>query len=110
MISGQKVPEGVTFHTLRHTYGSHLEMSGCSLKGIMELMGDKSIDAVKRYLHLSKDYKQEAVNKLDERMFGYGTPLAHKRKNALFQEIISSELTEDKEDGPVAQLVRASVS
>jgi integrase len=47
---------GVTFHTLRHTFASHLVMAGVDLPSLKELMGHSSIQTTMRYAHLAPDH------------------------------------------------------
>jgi len=61
-----------TFHDLRHTFASHLVMSGCNLRAVQQLMGHKDIKMTMRYSHLSKEHLQEAVSKLDLLWTPYG--------------------------------------
>jgi len=59
--------EKVTFHTLRHTYGSWLAQSGkVTLYEIKELMGHKSIEMTMRYSHLMPETLQKSVAILEE--------------------------------------------
>ncbi len=53
------------FHDLRHTFASHLVMSGANLKVIQQLLGHKDIKMTMRYSHLSQEHLQEAVGKLN---------------------------------------------
>jgi integrase len=61
------------FHDLRHTFASHLVMSGCDFRTVQQLMGHKDIKMTMRYAHLSQDHLQEAVGKLDSlwTLFGH---------------------------------------
>jgi site-specific recombinase XerD len=80
-VSGQKKPmsdprewftaacdeakiQGVTWHTLRHTFASRLVMAGVDLKTVQELMGHKTIAMTARYAHLSPGHKLSALEKL----------------------------------------------
>jgi len=53
------------FHDLRHTFASHLVMSGCNLRTVQQLMGHKDITMTVRYSHLSRAHLEEAVQRLD---------------------------------------------
>ena len=53
-----------TFHDLRHTFASHLAMSGVDLLTIKELLGHKSINMTLRYAHLSPNHRRKAIASL----------------------------------------------
>lgn len=53
--------EGVTWHTLRHTFASRLAMGGQNASTIAELLRHSGLDLVKRYAHLSQSHMKEAV-------------------------------------------------
>jgi integrase len=55
----------IGWHTLRHTFASHLVMSGRSLQEVQELLGHATIDMTQRYAHLSPEAKRDAVRTLD---------------------------------------------
>ncbi|WP_342378123.1 tyrosine-type recombinase/integrase [Myxococcus stipitatus] len=55
----------ITWHDLRHTYGSHLAMRGVPLKVIQELMGHVTIEMTMRYAHLAPEARESAVQLLD---------------------------------------------
>ena len=67
-VSAQNKPmadiEGVTWHTLRHTFASRLVMAGVDLKTVQDLMGHKTIAMTARYAHLSPAHKLTALEKL----------------------------------------------
>lgn len=56
-----------TAHTLRHTFGSHLVMSGVPLKTIAKWMGHASTETTeKHYTHLSVIHEDEQIKKLED--------------------------------------------
>ena len=59
--------EGVTWHTLRHTFASRLVMAGVDLKTVQELMGHKTIAMTARYAHLAPTHKLQALETLVHR-------------------------------------------
>ncbi len=60
--------EDLHLHDLRHTFGSHLVMSGVDLPTVAALMGHSSIAVTMRYAHLAPKHVAEAVNKLESRL------------------------------------------
>jgi integrase len=63
--------EGVTWHTLRHTFASRLVNTGVDIVTVKELLGHSSITVTMRYAHTNFDSKCAAVAKLD----GFGDNL-----------------------------------
>ena len=60
------------FHDLRHTFGSHLVMQGVNLRTVQQILGYKDIKMTMRYAHLSPEFVQKAVEKLDKLWTLYG--------------------------------------
>jgi len=64
--------ENFRFHDLRHTFGSHLVMQGVDIKTVQQVMGHRQIKMTMRYSHLSPEYVQEAIGRLDNLWTLYG--------------------------------------
>ncbi|MFH1772992.1 MAG: site-specific integrase [Patescibacteria group bacterium] len=64
-ICGQADLRIVGWHTLRHTFASHLAEAGASIKAIQELLGHSDIKTTMRYAHLSPSALQETVKLLE---------------------------------------------
>ena len=59
-------PEGVSIHSLRHTFGSLLYKQGVDLKTISVLLGHKSVKTTEQiYIGITQEQKIDAVNVLN---------------------------------------------
>lgn len=56
----------IGWHTLRHTFASHLVMLGANLKAVQELMGHATLEMTLRYAHLAPEAKVTTVALLDD--------------------------------------------
>lgn len=65
LVYGNTTPQGVTFHTLRHTFASHAVMRGVDLYTVAQLLGDSLQMVEQTYAHLSPDHKKAAIAKLE---------------------------------------------
>jgi integrase len=67
-VTKARDPEGVTYHTLRHTFASWLVMEGVDLFTVSQLLGHaNTTEVVKTYAHLSPLHKATAVAKIGRR-------------------------------------------
>jgi integrase len=57
--------EGVTWHTLRHTFASRLLNRGVDIVTVQQLLGHSTITVTMRYTHTNLDSKRLAVEKLE---------------------------------------------
>jgi integrase len=54
----------LTFHDLRHTFGTRLADAGVDIVKIAELMGHQSILTTRRYTHATDEGKRSAIAQL----------------------------------------------
>lgn len=59
--------DGVTAHTFRHTFATHLAQNGVSMVEIAQLLGDQLTTVEKNYLHYSPAHLRNAINSLSLR-------------------------------------------
>jgi integrase len=55
---------GITPHILRHTFASHLAMSGVDIVTIRDYLGHASLSTTQIYSHVSRAHKRNAIHKL----------------------------------------------
>ncbi len=84
--------EGVTWHTLRHTYASRMAMSGLNSPTIAEGLRHSGLDLVKRYAHLSPNHMKQAV----EAVASYGAEPAGKPEGENSGTVIKPGLEGEK--------------
>lgn len=64
-------PDVTSIHSLRHTFASHLVMSGVDLPTVQKLLGHADIQTTMIYSHLAPDHLVAAVEKLGD-VYGNG--------------------------------------
>jgi integrase/recombinase XerD len=61
-----KIIQPVTFHSLRHSYATHLHERGTDIKLIQELLGHNDINTTLRYTHVSTFSLEKVVSPFDQ--------------------------------------------
>lgn len=61
-----KIKQPVTFHSLRHSYATHLHERGTDIKLIQELLGHNDLQTTLRYTHVSNRTLQNIVSPFDQ--------------------------------------------
>jgi site-specific recombinase XerD len=59
------IQKPVSFHTLRHSFATHLLESGTNVRTIQALLGHRSLGTTQRYTHLAQNYVRETRSPLD---------------------------------------------
>lgn len=57
--------EPIGWHTLRHTFASHLVSKGASIKAVQDLLGHSTINMTQRYAHLAPETLHDTVALLE---------------------------------------------
>jgi integrase len=60
------LPETGALHVLRHTYCSHLAQAGVPARTIQEMGRHADLSTTMRYMHLARDAKENAIERLDK--------------------------------------------
>jgi integrase/recombinase XerD len=60
-----RITKPVSFHSLRHTFATHLLESGVNVRTIQALLGHRSLGSTQRYVHVAGDYLRETRSPLD---------------------------------------------
>jgi site-specific recombinase XerD len=59
------IQKPVSFHTLRHSFATHLIENGTSVRTIQALLGHRSLHTTERYMHLAQNYLHQTTSPLD---------------------------------------------
>ena len=67
----------IGWHTLRHTFASHLAQAGANLGAIQGLLGHSDIRMTMRYAHINRIFLREAIGTLDKAKAEYRNNFCH---------------------------------
>lgn len=59
------ITKPVSFHSLRHSFATHLLESGVNVRTIQALLGHRSLGSTQRYIHVAGDYLRRTGSPLD---------------------------------------------
>ena len=60
-----RIEKPISFHTLRHSFATHLLEDGTNVRTIQSLLGHRSLESTQRYTHLAKNYLNQTKSPLD---------------------------------------------
>lgn len=59
------IDKPVSFHSIRHSFATHLLDDGANVRQIQALLGHRSLQTTQRYTHLAQDYLHQTRSPLD---------------------------------------------
>ncbi len=66
------IKKPISFHTLRHSFATHLLEDGVNVRKIQALLGHRSLETTERYTHVAENYLHQMHSPLDRLRGGEG--------------------------------------
>jgi len=66
-VKGMGLAGGISTHSMRHTFATHMLDGGADLRSVQELLGHKSLTSTQRYTHVSLDRLMAVYDKAHPR-------------------------------------------
>ncbi len=82
----------IGWHTLRHTFASHLAMKGVPMTAVQQLMGHSNITTTMRYSHLAPSTLRAAIDMLNPKQalnVDFGQPVVNQWVETQREEVVA---------------------
>lgn len=66
-VAAAGLPSGVSPHTLRHSFATHILQAGANLREVQELLGHKNVASTQVYTHLTLDHLKRVYDRAHPR-------------------------------------------